>query len=218
MATLAHIVALLLVNLQYHDTTHTCHLPCCRLGYKTQAIAFVLGADKGFLFPLSVSSLLWSPCINHPLMRLQLMIELLIKDQTCGERKQSMWERKVRSAKQQIETENKVKSWCKLERRRKGWQTIKGKKERVNRQKDGRSVRIETANRRTREERGREGKKRKKEMAESCQWAIRGSVSPADIVSMLLTSKGSDYEESKGLQTMGGEENNIKVSRTFESG
>lgn len=46
----------------------------------------------------------------------------------------------------------------------------------------------------------------------------RGSVSPADIVSMLLTSKGSDYEESEGLQTMGGEENNIKVSRAFELG
>lgn len=55
-------------------------------------------------------------------------------------------------------------------------------------------------------------------MVESCQWAIGGSVSPADIVSMLLTSKGLDYEESKGLQTMGEEENNIKVSRTFESG
>lgn len=63
-----------------------------------------------------------------------------------------------------------------------------------------------------------EGGKRPKEMAESCQWAIRGSVSPADIVSMLLTSKGSDYEESEGLQTMGGEENNIKVSRAFELG
>lgn len=166
MATLAHIVALLLVNLQYHDTTHTYtrRLPCCRLGYKTQVVAFVLGADKGFLFPLSVSSLLWSPCINHPLMRLQLMIELLIKGQTCGERKQWMWERKIRSAKQQIKRQkikNKVKSWCKLERRGKGWQTIKRKKERVNRQKDGRSVRIETANRRTREERGREGKKKK---------------------------------------------------------
>ena len=78
-------------------------------------------------------------------------------------------------------------------------------------------VRIETANRRTREERGERGKK-EKETAESCQWVIGGSVSPADIVSMLLTSKGSDYEESEGLQTMGGEENNIKVSRAFESG
>lgn len=55
-------------------------------------------------------------------------------------------------------------------------------------------------------------------MAQSCQWAIGGSASPADIVSMLLTSKGSDYEESEGLQTIGVEENNIKVSRTFESG
>lgn len=75
-----------------------------------------------------------------------------------------MWERKIRSTKQQIKRQkikNKVKSWCKLERRGKGWQTIKGKKERVNRQKDGRSVRIETANRRTREERGREGEKKK---------------------------------------------------------
>eukprot|EP00064_Thunnus_orientalis_P011134 superscaffoldBa00001579_g11164 len=44
------------------------------------------------------------------------------------------------------------------------------------------------------------------------KWAIGGSVSPADIVSMLLTSKGSDYEESEGLQTMGGEENNIKLT------
>lgn len=63
----------------------------------------------------------------------------------------------------------------------------------------------------------RAGEKKKKEM-ESCQWAIGGSVSPADIVSTLLTSKGSDYEESEGLQTMGGEENNIKVSRAFELG
>lgn len=55
-------------------------------------------------------------------------------------------------------------------------------------------------------------------MAESCQWAVAVSVSPADIVSMLLTSKDSDYEEIEGLQTMGGEENNIKVSRTYESG
>lgn len=88
--------------------------------------------------------------------------------------------------------------------------------ERERQRKDGGSVRIETANRRTRGEGGRE--REKKEMAESCQWAIRGSVSPADIVSMLLTSKGSDYEESEGLQTMGGEENNIKVSRAFELG
>lgn len=56
------------------------------------------------------------------------------------------------------------------------------------------------------------------ESSSSCQTAIGGSVSPADIVSMLLTSKDSDYEESEGLQTMGGEENNIKVSRTFELG
>lgn len=66
--------------------------------------------------------------------------------------------------------------------------------------------------------RGRAGEKKKKEIAKSCQWAIGGSVSPADIVSMLLTSKASDYEESEGLQTMGGEENNIKVSRAFQSG
>lgn len=64
----------------------------------------------------------------------------------------------------------------------------------------------------------RAGEKKKKEMVEGCQWAIGGSVSPADIVSTLLTSKGSDYEESEGLQTMGGEENNIKVSRAFELG
>lgn len=96
---------------------------------------------------------------------------------------------------------------------------MQGKKEREKRQKDGGSEGIETTNRRTRGERQKkEIKKRKKDMAESCQWAIRGSVSPADIVSMLLTSKGSDYEESEGLQTMGGEENNIKVSRAFESG
>lgn len=56
------------------------------------------------------------------------------------------------------------------------------------------------------------------EMAQSRQRAMEGSVSPADIVSTPLTSKGWDYEESEGLQTMGGEENNIKVSRTFESG
>lgn len=43
-------------------------------------------------------------------------------------------------------------------------------------------------------------------------------MSPADIVSMPLTSKGRDYEASEGLQTMGGEENNIKVSCTFELG
>lgn len=55
-------------------------------------------------------------------------------------------------------------------------------------------------------------------MAESCQWAIGVGVSPADIVSALLTSKDSDYEESEGLQTMGEEENNIKVSRTSELG
>lgn len=95
---------------------------------------------------------------------------------------------------------------------------MKGKNEREKQQKDGGSVRTETANRRTRGGRGGEREKSKKEMAESCQWAIGGSVSPADIVSMLLTSKGSDYEESEGLQTMGGEENNIKVSRAFESG
>lgn len=55
-------------------------------------------------------------------------------------------------------------------------------------------------------------------MAQSRQRAMEGSVSPADIVSTPLTSKAWDYEESEGLQTMGGEENNIKVSRTFESG
>lgn len=59
-----------------------------------------------------------------------------------------------------------------------------------------------------------EGRGRKEKR--SFQWAIGGSVSPADIVSMLLTSKDSDYEESEGLQTMGQEENNIKVSRAFE--
>lgn len=67
--------------------------------------------------------------------------------------------------------------------------------------------------------RTREGKRGEEaEMAQSRQRAMEGSVSPADIVSTLLTSKGWDYEESEGLQTMGGEENNIKVSRTFESG
>lgn len=76
-------------------------------------------------------------------------------------------------------------------------------------------MRIETANRRTREERGRERKQRN---GGELSVGHRGSVSPADIVSMLLTSKGSDYEESEGLQTMGGEENNIKVSRAFELG
>lgn len=55
-------------------------------------------------------------------------------------------------------------------------------------------------------------------MAQSRQRAMEGSVSPADIVSTPLTSKAWDYEGSEGLQTMGGEENNIKVSRTFESG
>lgn len=66
---------------------------------------------------------------------------------------------------------------------------------------------------------GDEEKNRKKATAEGCQWAIAGSVSPADIVSMPLTSKGPGlWGESGGLQTMGGEENNIKVSRTFESG
>lgn len=54
------------------------------------------------------------------------------------------------------------------------WYTMKRKKERENQQKDGGSARIETANRRTREERGREREKRKKKMAESCQWAIEG--------------------------------------------
>lgn len=87
-------------------------------------------------------------------------------------------------------------------------ETMKAKKGRERHRKDGGSVRME--------EGGRERKK--KEMAASCQWAIGGSVSPADIVSMLLTSKGPDYEESEGLQTMGGEENNIKVSRAFELG
>lgn len=67
--------------------------------------------------------------------------------------------------------------------------------------------------------RTREGKRGEEAgMAQSRQWAMEGSVSPADIVSTPLTSKGWDYEESEGLQTMGGEENNIKVSRTFESG
>lgn len=78
------------------------------------------------------------------------------------------------------EIKNKVKSWCKLERRGKGWQTIKGKKERVNRQKGGRSVRIETANRRTREERGREGKKERK------RWR-RAVSGPSEGVCRLLT-------------------------------
>lgn len=67
--------------------------------------------------------------------------------------------------------------------------------------------------------RTQEGKRGEEaEMAQSRQRAMEGSVSPADIVSTPLTSKGWDYEESEGLQTMGGEENNIKVSRTFESG
>lgn len=70
------------------------------------------------------------------------------------------------------------------------------------------------ANMRTRE--GKRGEEA--EMAQSRQRAMEGSVSPADIVSTPLTSKGWDYEESEGLQTMGGEENNIKVSRTFEWG
>lgn len=37
---------------------------------------------------------------------------------------------------------------------------------------------------------GDQEKKRKRATAEGCQWAIAGSVSPADIVSMPLTSKG----------------------------
>lgn len=59
---------------------------------------------------------------------------------------------------------------------------------------------------------------RKRRMAAKRRRTVGGSVLPADIVSMLLTSKGWDYEESEGLQTMGGEENNIKVSRAFELG
>lgn len=70
------------------------------------------------------------------------------------------------------------------------------------------------ANIRTQEEKRRE----QTEMAQSRQRAAEGSASPADIVSTPLTSKAWDYDESKGLQTIGGEENNIKVSRTFESG
>lgn len=75
-------------------------------------------------------------------------------------------------------------------------------------------MRTEMANIRTREERRRA----QTAMAQSRQRAMEGSASPADIVSTPLTSKAWDYEESEGLQTMGGEENNIKVSRTFESG
>lgn len=65
------------------------------------------------------------------------------------------------------------------------------------------------------EKRVREEKKKERNGGELSA-GHRGSVSPADIVSMLLTSKASDYEESEGLQTMAGEENNIKVSRAFE--
>lgn len=75
-------------------------------------------------------------------------------------------------------------------------------------------MRTEMANIRTRE--GKKGEEA--EIVQSRQRAMEGSVSPADIVSTPLTSKGWDYEGSEGLQTMGGEENNIKVSRTFESG
>lgn len=70
------------------------------------------------------------------------------------------------------------------------------------------------ANIRTREEKRSE----QTEMAQSRQRAVEGSASPADIVFTPLTSKGWDYEEREGPQTMGGEENNIKVSRTFQSG
>ena len=77
---------------------------------------------------------------------------------------------------------------------------------------------METANRRTREEKRERDKKKPERNGGELSVGHRGSVSPADIVSMLLTSKGSDYEESERLQTMGGEENNIKVSRAFELG
>lgn len=56
---------------------------------------------------------------------------------------------------------------------------MKGKKEREDRQRDGGSVRIETANRRTREERGSEGRKRKK-------W-LRAVSGPSEGVCRLLT-------------------------------
>lgn len=60
------------------------------------------------------------------------------------------------------------------------------------------------------------GKSRRKDRRKAVSGPSEGSASPADIVSMLLTSKDWDYDESEGLQTMGGEENNIKVSRAFE--
>lgn len=65
---------------------------------------------------------------------------------------------------------------------------------------------------------GREGGESRQRWCGAASGPWKGARRPADIVSTPLTSKARDYGESEGLQTMGGEENNIKVSRTFESG
>lgn len=136
------------------------------------------------------------------------MVELLIKGQTWGGEVNGGEESKIRQTSNKLRESKDVKQRFVV--------ILKEKVEIPYSEGEERETTEDVWGLRRKEERA--GEKKKKEMVESCQWAIGGSVSPADIVSMLLTSKGSDYEESEGLQTMGGEENNIKVSRAFELG
>lgn len=136
------------------------------------------------------------------------MVELLIKGQTWGGEVNGGEESKIRQTSNKLRESKDVKQRFVV--------ILKEKVEIPYSEGEERETTEDVWGLRRKEERA--GEKKKKEMEESCQWAIGGSVSPADIVSTLLTSKGSDYEESEGLQTMGGEENNIKVSRAFELG
>lgn len=136
------------------------------------------------------------------------MVELLIKGQTWGGEVNGGEESKIRQTSNKLRESKAVKQRFVV--------ILKEKVEIPYSEGEERETTEDVWGLRRKEERA--GEKKKKEMEESCQWAIGGSVSPADIVSTLLTSKGSDYEESEGLQTMGGEENNIKVSRAFELG
>lgn len=136
------------------------------------------------------------------------MVELLIKGQTWGGEVNGGEESKIRQTSNKLRESKDVKQRFVV--------ILKEKVEIPYSEGEERETTEDVWGLRRKEERA--GEKKKKEMEESCQWAIGGSVSPADIVSTLLTSKDSDYEESEGLQTMGGEENNIKVSRAFELG
>lgn len=93
------------------------------------------------------------PCINHPLLGLQLKIELLIKGQTWWE-EETQWGR-WRLVKQQLKRQNKeikTKSCVKL--KEEGGRMMNSEGNEKWRQRNGRgSVRIETVNRGTKEER-----------------------------------------------------------------